>query len=161
MREEKEIVKVCKRHGHLNINDIQLIKHKKCKKGFYYTCKICNNYSKKMYATRNRKKLSENNKEYRKKNRDKYNSWARKYFKKNRSIISERANKKYNNDDFFKKRALENTKKSMKKLRENISDSYVKSLITRDSLLTSKDIPLFLVEIKRMQIILKRELKND
>ena len=48
-----------------------------------------------------------------------------------------------------------------RKIVESLSDSYVRSMIIGKSPLTAKDIPQSLVEVKRLQLQIKRMAENE
>ena len=71
--------------------------------------------------------------------------WRREYRKKNPRKCTEAD--------------LRATKKYFKKCLQSLSDSYIKALLAKDSLLSAKDIPNELIEIKREQVKLLRILQ--
>jgi len=90
------------------------------------------------------KKKSERDKLYINNNREHF----RKLYRKN--------SKKYNKTEKFKiwSRQYQNN------MTKNLSDRYVKSLIVKDENLSFKDIPQDLVELKREQLRLFRDIRN-
>jgi|TARA_Y100000034_G_scaffold98415_1_gene120545 hypothetical protein len=76
---------------------------------------------------------------------DCFNLSRREYIKKNP--------RKYTEVD------IKSSKKYFKKSLENLSDSYIKGLLTRNSLLSAKDITNDLIKMKREQVKLFRFLK--
>lgn len=118
----------------------------------------------------------ETRKEYKLKNVEKYKKYKRKYRELHREQINERKrqlyytnpnkterNSKYDNS-LSKKRWREKNseliKKRCKQSRDSLSDCYVRERITYKTNLKTKDIPQSLVEVYRLQIQLKREMRK-
>jgi len=76
--------------------------------------------------------------------------------------------KRLNNKTIFEKRDKayyeknkEKTKRRSQKDSENLTDKYIKKLITKITKLKCDEITPELIELKRVQIQLKREIKNE
>lgn len=116
-----EIVKICKIHGALKINEVYMHGKKNitCRK-----CKI-NNASK-----------------FRKKNPEKIKIYNKKY--------------KYDNKEKIALSSLERSRRH----RKNLQDCYIRAKLSKYSHLSCKDIPQELVELKRVQLQIRRHLKE-
>ena len=113
-------------------------------------------------------KQYENQKRYRKKHPERMAAYEIKHYKENKKKIDE-YQKKYreeNKDNAKKYRETHKdeicntSRKSWKKGYDELSDSYIKKILTSLSVLTAKDIPQELIELKRLEIKLKRGLKD-
>ena len=102
------------------------------------------------YRTKNKKRLAEYMREYRAKNKKRLAEQRREYEAKNKERRREYGAKN-------KERIAEQRREYKVKL----SDGYVRSLITQASALTARDIPIELVELKRIQLIIEREVRNN
>jgi hypothetical protein len=126
------------------------------------------------------KKLKESNNGYIKRNIDKYRKRRREYIKKRLATDSIFAEKtrfhRIKSNNKHKEKVLNRTKewkiKNVEKVRahrrkdyakgcKNLSDFYVINSIKRDSDLSRSDIPQELIEIKRKQLLLIRQIKNN
>ncbi len=164
-----EIVKVCDRHGKLTAKDAVLRKNYKA-----ISCRICIRESSKKYARKEEVKVRakerhlENKKCYVYLEKRKNNNHKRKldgytqykiYRKNNIDIIRykdrERSAKiRKERPEYIKARS----KKYTFKCKENISDSYVRKILLKNTYLKAADIPTDLIEAKRIQLKIKREL---
>lgn len=79
--------------------------------------------------------------DYRLKNREKVNAAQRRYAKQPEIIEKENALRR--------------------KYEAELTDSIVKRRLTKGTLLTAKDIPQSLVEVKRLQLLINRSLQNE
>lgn len=138
--------KVCKKHGKLSDNDI-------IKKGFHksglpaFRCGKC---MKEIHAAnykKNKDKILCKTKEYREKNQEMVKQWKREFFYKNRER------------DRGKKR--ERDKRHHKNMIENLTDSYMKHLISKRSNIKYNDIPLTLIELKRTLLLSKKAIARN
>ena len=144
---------------------VEFAKDKSTKDGINSQCKKCrkeyrlNNQEKfskycKEYKLNNKDKIKEKNKEYRLNNQEKFS----KYFKEYR----------LNNKDKIKEYTLNNKDKKCKYLKEyskkitlSLPDSYVlKSIKLQTSFPHNAEIPAELIEAKRLEIKIKRLLKD-
>ena len=87
-------------------------------------------------AKENREKHLAQQKKYREDNRERNSKWSKKYYK-------------------------ETLKEKLNKCKEDLSDSYVKNLLTADSSLGYGDIPQGLIEAKRELMKIKRFIKKE
>lgn len=114
--------------------------------------------NKKNYAKnykKNRNKILERRKIYKKNNRSKINESDRRYRKSY-------AFKKIKQGVKWKEAQRRKRKRSFQRNKENLSDKYIKKLLVFRTCLKYKDIPKELVETKRLQLKLMREVeKND
>jgi hypothetical protein len=88
-------------------------------------------------------------KEHRKKYRAEYGA-------KNREALNARQ-RKYTKSPTQRLRDLE----LRRKYAEELTDSTVRRLLKKGTSLTTKDIPQSLVEVKRLQVLIKRSLQNE
>jgi hypothetical protein len=63
----------------------------------------------------------------------------------------------YNNN---KEKVSNRYRTNWNKMKENLGDSYVKSLLTGNTTIKRADIPPELIEIKRKQVLLLRQIKK-
>lgn len=139
-----EIVKICKKHGELKENKI--LKHSKTG---HLWCRICHNESQIKYKTKMLNKNAELYKEKQKKYQKKYRD---KNKEKLRSKCRERCRNWYEKN---KEKVREKNKKYIQKL----TDNYVKNEIQR--IVGKCSIPKEIIDIKRLHIKLKREIKKN
>ena len=109
--------------------------------------------------------------EYFQNNKEKRKIWIKKYYYKNHEKFLEyHKNYRIKNKDHIDKYTKEyyqqpHVKEKMKlkgrKVVESLTDSYVRSMIIGKSPLTAKDIPQSLVEVKRLQLQIKRMAENE
>ena len=129
------------------------------------TCEKC--YSKK-HLEENRKRVNERSKYYYKnrteEQRKKYNLWANEWRKNNpekRKLVAIKCNKKRLTNPINHEKKKLCDRRYHDKIRDNLSDGYVASkVIGKHSygILFKKDIPQELIELKRKQILLKRQI---
>ena len=94
--------------------------------------------------------------------RDCKNKYQREYNKRDYVKVKRNVFRKKNDCNYKKSTKGKNTnKKYENKKREELADCYIKGLITKKSCLTHDDIPSDLVEIKRLQLQIIRELKKQ
>jgi hypothetical protein len=194
-----EIIKICKIHGPLRIEDTKLTIRNTYTS---YECKICINLYKKKYRTDNYEKcresskiwrlknkeiVKENNKSWRQRNPERWKEIQRlsyeknyeKYIKRNK-ILREKNPEKYREyqkiwsqknrersnkmkGDSYKRYIEKNREKARKYSKQyssNMHDMYIRKLIYKNSILTSKDIPQEFIEVKRQHLLLLRKLKE-
>lgn len=140
MSNESDIVKICKNHGELTLNEVY-----RASKG-KYNCKKCAKIS---------------NDKWKKNNPGLVNLVSKKSWNKNKHKHKETRLKEYkrwreNNIDKARKDSREICRRTRKELRA----SYIKGLITKGSNLNASEISENLVEVKRASIILKRFIKK-
>ncbi len=87
----------------------------------------------------------ERTQKYRKENKD--------YYKKDYQRRKEYNEKWWKNNDYALIRS--------KRLTENLDDLYIKRVIAQSSNLTTKDVPLELIEVKRLYLKIYREIKKQ
>lgn len=97
----------------------------------------------KLFLAKNKEKVFKRKKKWAKNNRDKYNKWQKTYAEKHKDKIRLR------------------TKLYRKIIREELKDSYIINLLTgNSSKIKHKEIPQELIEIKRKQIKLYKNVKQ-
>ena len=71
--------------------------------------------------------------------------------------------KKYKKEYVLKNadRIKESSRKYFSAQKEQLTDTYIKKLLTRDNSLWAKDIPEWLVEAKRSEVKMKRIIKKE
>lgn len=162
-----EIVKICKVHGGLTKDKIY--KNKNGDK-FSLKCKYCVKETGHQYQKNNREKCNKRKKEWNYKNRERLLKRIKLYRQKN--IIKLRLQEKKrleknpervknNQKKYMSKPESQEKRRVADRIRiKNLANGYVKkNLIARTNLL-AKDIPQELVELKKSQLLLKRELKK-
>ena len=104
-------------------------------------CKECDKKRKKIYITKNKEKIKQKKEE----NKEHTSNYFKNYRKNN------------------KKKCSENVKKSTQKAKENLNDSYIKRLLSKNSTLKAKDFndQPELIELKRLQIQTERLCKTS
>lgn len=118
------IIKICKFHGELTIDQITLSKRKD-RPNYYLKCRPCANIRKRRHYHKNIEK-----------NRESERRRSAIFYKKHKEIITK------------------NARKYKQKQRDELADFYIKKLINM------KDAPTELIELKRMTLKLKRELRT-
>ena len=94
--------------------------------------------------------------------RDCKNKYQREYNKRDYVKIKRNVFRKKNDIKYKTSPKGKNTNKQYEQQsRNNLHDRYVKSVLTKQSSLTHADIPQELIEIKRLQLQLIRELKKQ
>lgn len=164
-----EIVKVCKVHGGLTIDKCySQKKYRKNKEGKYIfngeiflTCHEC-------YLIYTRRKA----KNYRIKNREIINEKRKIYVKENKHIYKKSNHDFYvrNKEDHYKRtkeyreknpeKCLISQRKKHESHRKNLSDCYIRKLLFSGTGISLKYIPKELIELKRQQLFLDREIKG-
>ena len=105
------------------------------------------------------------NKAYRARNKERIAKYKKKYDAENKEKIAEYMktyNKEYMeiNRDFLRKRNKETKFNYEKKGRDELSDVYIKRNIVKGTTLKHSDIPQDMIELKRLQLKLKRGSEN-
>ena len=120
------------------------------------TCIDCLQAYQKKYREANRVKRCEAQKEVYRKDRERLLEYQRAY----REAHREEQNK--NQREYTKRPEVKALHKKWKEqYMNNLSDAYLRNELARNSVLTSKDIPQSLVEVKRLQIQIKRMVENE
>jgi len=125
-------------------------------KGNTTTCIDCLKAYQKKYREANRVKRCEAQKEVYRKDRERILEYQRAY------RDAHREEKNSNQREYTKRpeaRAL--YKKWQEQYKNNLSDAFVRRELAHKTTLTSKDIPQSLVEVKRLQIQIKRMAENE
>jgi hypothetical protein len=141
-----EIVKVCKKHGKLSA---ELIFKRKDRN--HFECRLCMKEKSKHWRDKLRK---ENIEKYRKLKRICFLKYKQKNYTRYLELCRKRSQRfRINNPS-----ADLNKRINDKKERENLSDKYIKRLIFRKS--NNIQVPIELIEAKRIQIKLKRKIRE-
>lgn len=120
------------------------------------TCKDCLNAYQKKYREANRAKRCEVQKEVYRKNRDNILEYQRAYRDKNRE-----AKNQYQREYTKTPKGKALHKKWQEQYKNNLGDGYIRRELAHHTRLTSKDIPQSLVEVKRLQLQIKRMAENE
>ena len=117
----------------------------------------CNSCRKKYYEA-NRQRITEHSLTYYRENKEHCAKIQKKWREKNKEGIAE-YNKKYRvaNKEYH----LEYSNNYNLKCRNILSPYYIKKLLSQNSVLKFSDIPIKLVEVKRIQMQIERELKKQ
>jgi len=141
------------------------------------------NLCKRRYKEKNREKLRLAEKEWRKNNPEKsrerskryheaHPNYKKEYYAKNKTKLIKKVIEwqKENKERYIKRVKewkmknynawLQNERERHKTKVENLTDDYVVKLLKGEGKLLMKDIPKELIEAKRLQILIKREIKN-
>ena len=120
------------------------------------TCIDCLQAYQKKYREANRVKRCEAQKEVYRKDRERLLEYQRAYRE------AHREEKNLKQREYTKKpEAWALYKKWQKQYRNNLSDAFIRRELAHHTTLTSKDIPQSLVEVKRLQIQIKRMAENE
>jgi len=162
----KTIVKTCPKHGKLHIEQCRVGIEKRwgIQPNYFYKCKQCiAGYNKKYVREGDTKKI-EYVKNLRKaqtiKHKDKLLESRRKNTERNREKINLREKERRLKKHDHMKQLY---RKQQQKWRDTLDDNYIKSQLTRKHKLKHKDVPQWMIEIKRSIIMLRRVIreKND
>jgi transposase-like protein len=136
----------CKKHGKLSQDN--LIKKGKNKNGSQrFRCKQCMKGLHRAYYEKNKDKLLRKTKQYREENKELVKKW-----KRNDQII---------NREKYRPRKRERDKKANRHAVKNLTDTYIKHLLTKKSDIKYKDIPQPLIDLKRTVMKIKRLIKRN
>ena len=143
---KKEIVKICKIHGFLTEKEICIEKNKELILGIQKRCKKCRIINDKKSKIKNKTKVAETKKRYAQKNSEKiYSIWQKKYNKKPEARI------------LLRKLQQNHDRKSV----SNLDARYIKRLLFEKEKIKSKLVPNILIDVKRILVLLKREIKKQ
>jgi hypothetical protein len=127
-----------------------------------YTCTVKLSESNIKFRKNNPDKLKEYRKKSRLKNGKKYSIKAKEYslnwYLANKEITVQRSKEWAKNNP---EKHKELRKKLDKKASNNLSDRYLKSILSDDNSITYSDVTQDLIEIKRKQLLLKRKSKQN
>jgi len=121
-------------------------------------CKDCNLIYFKEYYLKNKEYFNKRSREYYLKNKENLRKKSREYNSKNKEKINKYF-KEYRSKN--KENCKKIVKKYKKKQREQLEDGYIVQLITQNTGLTTADIPSELIEAKRLEIKIKRIIKEE
>lgn len=120
------------------------------------TCIDCLQAYQKKYREANRVKRCEAQKELYRKDRERLLEYQRAYRDANREERNA-----YQREYTKRPEARALYEKWQEQYRNNLSDAYIRRELAHKTTLTSKDIPQSLVEVKRLQIQIKRMAENE
>lgn len=150
------IVVVCKVHGALTIEQASGCGKQQSTGKPRFVCKICRSL-----RDTNDKRRAWQREYYRKKCEQDPTYKSRKWKKYNASD----PNKKQERDRAWKKKNIHIVKSIQRKYaiksRQNLNDNYIKQLLTYKTNLISDDIPDALIKLKRVQLQIKRKLRQQ
>jgi hypothetical protein len=92
-------------------------KHKQMKDGHLNQCKVCRKEYMKVYEVKNKEKLSKNSKEYYEANKEQIKKRVREHWRENADIINQKRRDRYDNDEEYRKRVLDECSRSNAKCR--------------------------------------------
>lgn len=115
--------------------------------------KYMTEYHKKYYLA-NKEKIKARAKQWFKDNKEKDSARNKAYHKANRDKRNDKS-RKWNKDNRVRVREYKNTRT------RELCDSYVKRSFTKNSNLTAKDIPQSLIKAKRLELQMKRSIKDQ
>lgn len=126
----------------------------------YLACILCKKERRKLYYLANKEKINRNSREYARKHPEKIREYRNKWAKNNRDKINA-AERKRNKENPLRcklkhQSRVEYEKEYYKKRVKNLEKSYVAYLLG----ISSVGAPVELIELKRLQLQLKREVKN-
>lgn len=144
--------------------DRYLKKNGELRESISYSCAKLKEERTKLWNSKNRDKRNsiykrckekvKDTKEYKEKNKARSRAWRLMYPEKKNdynTVYRQKYRDRYNS---WCKKAKINS-------RVNLTDSYLKSLIIHDSILSCLDVPQDLIELKRKQLLLKRKIKSN
>lgn len=134
-----DIVKTCKVHGNLSIDNIRSRKGKKSGSIRYY-CYLCSVEGQKRSYEKHKENYKKRNLEYTRNNKDKIKKIRIKCRSKNREKFNEHYRIKYNIQC------------------QNLDDNYIKMILCRYGNLSFKDITVEMIEYKRIALLIKRNI---
>jgi hypothetical protein len=153
--EKTEIVKTCIHHGPLTREQVNI------NGGNTFRCKKCRKISHIKHYETHKHEVKLKHKEYRDNNKEKVaaskrESWLRhkhKYLEKRQLHYREHY---YHN--YEKERLRDNLRKTFQ--RQTLGDYYVKARLQKQTGISAKEIPDYLVELKRVSLTLRRSIKH-
>jgi hypothetical protein len=127
-----------------------------------YKCSLKSNEQTKKYRENHPEKTRISNKLSREKYKDKYvvkqKLTQKAYYLRNKNLVIQRSSEwKINNLLTFKKARQKIDKKACL----NLTERYIKSLLSDDGTIKYNDVPQELIELKRKQLILTRIIRNN
>lgn len=153
-----EILKHCARHGRLTRKDV--VANGKNESGTQsWKCRQCL----KIYHSNHYSKHSHKIKEYKEKNKDKVRVIKAKSYQKNKHKYGEKAqayNRERRKDPVYLESERERKRRNDRRSRETLSDAYIKKLIIRDEKISKYEIPQEMVELKRVNYLLNKEISK-
>lgn len=155
------IVKTCKKHGDLTVDQCFIKREKRWGNRINesHSCKYCKKESSDKYRLRPENKIKhlETKKNYRLECHDKIAKHRKMYVEKNREKVNETERKR-------RYRNIDHTRKLLrtyhKKMIDNLDDSYIKSLLSIKYGIAMKDVPEWMIDIKRAIVQLRRKIRN-
>lgn len=137
------IKKICKVHGKLTIlNSIIRVYSRYKKYNFIIVCRDCSKESEQKYYKKNKEERKKAGIEWFRKNKEKVKIIRYKTRQKNKIKQNEESKIKYINH------------------KNQLSDRYVKMLLSKKNVLKYKNVPKELVELKRITLKIKRLIKE-
>jgi hypothetical protein len=131
-------------------------KNKSMKDGHHGMCKECRSKHDN-WASRNKAHCSLRAKKYYENNKITCSEGAKNWYMNNKDRRMQ-LNKIWVSDNLEKVRI--NMKKQNKKSRDTLDDNFIKSQIVQRTKIKRKDIPKDLIELKRVQLLINREIRN-
>jgi len=143
-------------------------KSSRYKSGYLARCKECVNLKSNKWRKNHVKlhpekyKCTETKLEWQRKDRaanpEKYKAYTKKYY----NLYADKLKETYKQWAALNKEALRKSNKQYRKLRVGeLHDGYIKFLLNNKNKTNLVDIPQALIEVKRLQILIKRRVKNE
>lgn len=158
-----KIVKTCMHHGELTEDQCRrgIEKRWGMQPNYFYKCKQCITQYNKNYLHHEDKEHQLRVKELRKaqkiKHKDKLLETRRKHAIKNREKINLRERElRLKKHEYMK----EQYRNQQQKWRDNLDDNYIKSQLRSKYKIKQKDVPMWMIEIKREIIRLRRKIRE-
>lgn len=157
---QQEIIKICKHHGPLTIEQVN---KNKSRGASLYRCKACQKEAHEKHWEKHKEIVKEKQRMYRENNREKVRECRRISRKKNlhkypREYLNQLGRNSYYRN-YTERRKRENLRKM--KCRILLTDGYIRRLITRrNKVLGAEDVPEGIVSLKKTLMLIKRKIKN-
>ena len=128
----------------------------KLKRKYYWKDVDKKRLQNKAWRLKNKDKIKKQRDSLSLKEKEKTKEQQKVYYKKNKANLREKAKKYYykNRNEILQKESIISKKNS-----EKLTDRYIKNLLIKGSVLSSSDIPQWLIDAKRDEIKLQRIVK--
>jgi hypothetical protein len=155
------IVKECPKHGYLTVDKCFIKTEKRWGNSpkQTYSCKFCKKESSDKYRFTkiDKEQQREKNKQFRKNNRDKILATRNIWKERNREKLAEQErDRRHANPEHFRTMM----RKQQSKWRETLDDNYIKAQLARKYKIKLKDVPEWMIPVKRAVIQLRRKIRE-
>lgn len=160
-----KIVKVCQKHGELTEEQCFIRTEKRWgnehKKSF--SCKACKKESSDKYLGKSeaREKKAKYKKHYESVAKEKINNTRRLYKMRNRELLNQKETERRHKRGDIQREVY---RRQQQRWRDTLDDNYIKAQIASQHGMRQKDVPQWMIEIKKPLIAIKRkilEIKNE